>query len=213
MKRCRIVIFAKAPLAGFAKTRLIAALGAEGAAALAHKLLDLAMRQAIDAAVGSVELCMTPADSDAWKEVTIPAGVLCSAQGEGDLGERLARASARVISSGESIILSGTDCPALDAQCLRQITAHLDTADTVMVPTADGGYAALGLQQFDPSLFCEISWSTDAVALQTRSRIAALGWSVQQLPMLHDIDQPKDLPWLPADLAQAHHQSKLFRVD
>ena len=202
MKRCRIVIFAKAPLAGFAKTRLISVLGAEGAAALAHKLLDLAIRQAIDAAVGSVELCMTPADSDAWKEVTIPTGIICSVQGEGDLGERLARASERVIAAGDSLILTGTDCPALDAQCLRQMTQDLDEADAVMVPTADGGYAALALKQFHPSLFSEIAWSTDAVALQTRRRIAGLGWSLRQLPMLHDIDQPNDLQWLPTDLAQ-----------
>ena len=203
MKRCRIVIFAKAPLAGFAKTRLISALGAEGAAVLAHKLLDLAIRQALDAAVGSVELCMTPADSDAWKEVAIPAGVTCSAQGEGDLGERLARASERAISAGEFLILTGTDCPALDAQCLRQMAQDLDAADAVMVPTADGGYAALALKRFHPSLFSAIAWSTDSVALQTRRKIAALGWSVKQLPMLHDIDQPKDLQWLPADLAPA----------
>ncbi len=203
MKRCRIVIFAKAPLAGFAKTRLISALGAEGAADLAHKLLDLAIRQALDAAVGSVELCMTPADSDAWKDVAIPAGVTCSAQGEGDLGERLARASERVISAGDCLILTGTDCPALDAQCLRQMAQDLDAADAVMVPTADGGYAALALKEFHPSLFSAIAWSTDTVALQTRRRIAALGWSLRELPMLHDIDQPNDLHWLPADLAQA----------
>jgi hypothetical protein len=203
MKRCRIIIFAKAPLAGFAKTRLISALGAEGAAVLAHKLLDLAIRQALDAAVGSVELCMTPTDSDAWKEVTFPAGVICSGQGEGDLGERLARASERAISAGEFLILTGTDCPALDAQCLRQMAQDLDAADAVMVPTADGGYAALALKRFHPSLFSAIAWSTDTVALQTRRKIAALGWSVKQLPMLHDIDQPKDLQWLPADLAPA----------
>lgn len=203
MKRCHIVIFAKAPLAGFAKTRLISALGAEGAAVLAHKLLDLAIRQALDAAVGSVELCMTPADRDAWKAVVVPAGVTCSAQGEGDLGERLARASERVLSAGDYLILTGTDCPALDAQCLRQTARHLDAYDTVMAPTADGGYAALALKQFHPSLFSAIAWSTDTVALQTRRRIAALGWSLRQLPMLHDIDQPEDLHWLPADLAPA----------
>lgn len=203
MKRCRIVIFAKAPLAGFAKTRLICALGAEGAAVLAHKLLDHAMRQAIDAAVDSVELCMTPADSDAWKRVAIPAGVICSVQGEGDLGERLARASERVLAQGESIILTGTDCPALDAPCLSRIVRHLDTYDSVMAPTADGGYAALALKQFHPSVFSAITWSTDTVALQTLRKIAALGWSVKQLPMLHDIDQSDDLQWLPAELAQS----------
>jgi rSAM/selenodomain-associated transferase 1 len=208
VNNCRIVIFAKAPVAGFAKTRLIPALGAEGAASLAHRLLDHAIRQALDAAVGSVELCMTPADEAAWKDVTLPVSVMRSAQGDGDLGPRMARASERVIADGESIILTGTDCPALDAQCLRQIARGLGEADTVMVPAADGGYVALGLNRFHPTLFTGIAWSTRAVAFQTRRRIAGLGWSIRQLPALHDIDLASDLRWLPGGLIPADMQLK-----
>jgi rSAM/selenodomain-associated transferase 1 len=208
MNNCRIVIFAKAPLAGFAKTRLIPALGAAGAAVLARKLLDHAIRQALDATVGSVELCMTPADDTAWKDVTIPVSVMRSAQGDGGLGQRMARASERVIAAGESIILTGSDCPSLDAQCLRRIAQELGETDTVMVPAADGGYVALGLNRFHPALFTGINWSTQAVAFQTRRRIAGLGWSGRQLPVLHDIDQANDLHWLPAHLVPPRIQMK-----
>lgn len=202
MKNCRIVIFAKAPLAGYAKTRLISALGAEGAALLARNLLDHAIGQALDAAVGSVELCMTPDGGRAWRGVSIPTGVICVAQGDGDLGERLARSSERVISRGEeSVILIGTDCPALNAHYLRQIARNLNYVDSVMAPTADGGYAALGLNRFNPTLFSAIGWSTDAVANETRFRIRQLGWTLTELPMLHDIDHPDDLQWLPANMA------------
>lgn len=208
MNTCRIVVFAKAPLAGFAKTRLIPALGAEGAADLARSLLDHAIRQALDAAVGSVELCMTPADEAAWKDVTLPVSMMRSAQGDGDLGQRMARASERVIAAGESIILTGTDCPALDARCLRRIAQGLGETNTVMVPAVDGGYVALGLNRFHPALFSGIAWSTQTVAFQTRCRIARLGWSGRQLPALHDIDRAIDLQWLPAGLIPADMQLK-----
>lgn len=194
----RIVIFAKAPQPGLAKTRLIPALGAEGAAALARQLLQYTLAQAIAAEIGTVELCMSPFDESAWQDVPIPASVVRTDQGEGDLGERMARASERVIAAGDVAMLIGTDCPALDAMLLRQIAQHLAVADTVLLPTADGGYAALALQRFDASLFSGIAWSTDSVARETLCRIGQLGWSVHQLPIQHDIDEPADLRWLPA---------------
>ena len=51
---CRIAVLAKAPLPGYAKTRLIPALGAAGAAALAERLLAHAAAQAVAAEVGPV---------------------------------------------------------------------------------------------------------------------------------------------------------------
>jgi len=203
MKKARIVIFAKAPQAGFAKTRLIPVLGADGAAQLARRMLGHAIKQAIDADTGIVELCMTPADSVAWQEVTIPDAIICSDQGGGDLGARLARAAERVIAAGEPIILIGTDCPALEAKDLHQIAEQLEHNDVVMVSTADGGYAALGLKRFHPSLFSGINWSSDTVAMETLHCISSLGWSVHLLPMLHDIDEAADLRWLPADWPEA----------
>ncbi len=199
MKQLRVVIFAKAPKAGLAKTRLIPTLGELGAAALARRLLDNKITQAILANVGAVELCMTPFDDIAWQDVMVPTSITLSDQGDGDLGERMARACKRVIDGDEGVLLIGTDCPALDATCLRQIAQKLNVADAVIVPAADGGYTALGLNRFHPLLFSDIAWSTGSVAFDTLCRLAQLGWSVRQLPMLHDIDEPADLRWLPAD--------------
>jgi uncharacterized protein len=198
VKPVRIVIFAKAPRPGFAKTRLIPALGAEGAAALAARLLAHTMEQALTAMLARVELCMTPAPDDpAWSCIGLPAGVICTAQGEGDLGARMARASRRVIATGESILLIGTDCPDLTADRLREAAAGLAHADAVMVPAIDGGYTLLGLSRFDSSIFEGIAWSTDSVASETRHRITALGWRLQEGAPLHDIDGARDLRFLP----------------
>jgi rSAM/selenodomain-associated transferase 1 len=199
MKIHRIVIFAKAPRAGYAKTRLIPALGADGAARLARRMLTHMVNQALDAGVGPTELCMTPADDPTWEETRLPLHLGRTDQGEGDLGERMARASQRVTGEGEAIILTGTDCPQLDTICLQQIATALEQSDVAIVPTTDGGYAALGLNRFDPLLFSDIRWSTDTVAAETLRRIATLQWSVSTLPVLHDIDEVADLALLPAD--------------
>jgi rSAM/selenodomain-associated transferase 1 len=200
----RIVIFAKAPQAGFAKTRLIAALGAQGAADLARRMLTHTLQTALAAGLGPVELCVTPAPCDpSWHDVTVPVGVLWSDQGSGDLGERMARAAQRAIDGGTPVLLIGTDCPELDCAQLHSAAAALqggamhDTVDAVLTPAFDGGYVLLGLARFDASLFAGIAWSTASVADMTRQRLQLLGWRVQSQAMLHDIDEPADLHYLP----------------
>jgi hypothetical protein len=197
----RIVIFAKAPLAGLAKTRLIPALGAQGAARLAAALLEHAVAQALASGVGPVELCVTPAPTDPlWSGLAPQATLNWSDQGDGDLGERMARAARRTLEAGEPVLLMGTDCPDLTAGHIREAAASLTAADATLVPAFDGGYVLLGLNRFDASLFAGIAWSTASVAQVTRARVEQLGWSLQTLPALHDIDDPADLRWLPDDL-------------
>ncbi|MES2295491.1 MAG: TIGR04282 family arsenosugar biosynthesis glycosyltransferase [Pseudomonadota bacterium] len=201
MRSLRIIIMAKAPQAGKAKTRLISALGAQGAAELAGHMLAHTARQALAAAVGAVELCVSPAPGDlAWRSLEPMLGgtLAWSDQGEGDLGMRMARAARRGCAGGDAVMLIGTDCPALDATALRRAAAALLETDATLVPTFDGGYALLGMKRFHPSLFEDIAWSTDSVAFDTQCRLSALGWSVRTHPVVHDIDEPADLCHLPS---------------
>lgn len=198
MKPTRILIFAKAPIEGFAKTRLIPALGAKGAARLAHRLLLHCVNEALNSHVGTVELCVTPhAHEKIWRTLSLPQHLTWSDQGEGDLGERMARATKRCIARGESAILIGTDCPDLSALNLLHASQLLQRKDAVMTPTFDGGYALLGLNHYDDSLFFNMTWSVDSVAQESIRRIEKLGWSLHQQESKHDIDIPKDLSHLP----------------
>ena len=197
----RIVVFAKAPQAGLAKTRLIPALGAMGAARLARRLLDHALAQALGPDVGPVELCMSPGPDDAaWQGIALPDKLLRTDQGEGDLGARMARAVRRVTAGphGQPIVLMGTDCPGLTAGIIGEAAAQLAHHDAVMIPVADGGYVLLGLRAECPSVFSDMAWSTSIVAAETQHRLAALGLSVWTGPTLHDIDEPADRVHLPA---------------
>lgn len=199
MKPVRILIFAKEPQAGFSKTRLIPALGAQGAAALALRLLTHTLNETIASEVGPVELCVTPWSTEAaWRALGVPQSVALMDQGEGDLGARMARAAARTLAAGESVLLVGTDCPQLNTDQLQQAAKALRTADATLIPALDGGYVLLGLNRFDATLFSDITWSTSTVASVTLERLRLLGWSVKPLAALPDIDEPADLQFLPS---------------
>ena len=150
-ENCPVIVMAKAPVAGFAKTRLIPALGAHGAAALAECLLERAIGHALEAQLGPVDLCCTPdmshpalARHAAWH------GMALSAQGDGDLGARMARAFDRWLVRAGRALMTGTDAPALDAAMLVRAAAALDEADAVFIPALDGGYALIGLRRAAP---------------------------------------------------------------
>jgi uncharacterized protein len=194
MTRTRIIVFAKAPVPGRVKTRLIPALGEVGAARLAHKMLLDTIEEAFAANLSIPELCAEPHPLDeSWSGFLPARHMRVTAQGEGDLGERLARAAKRTALLGENALLIGTDCPGLDRERLRAAALALEDHDAVLHPAEDGGYALLGLRRFDPSLFEGISWSTDRVAAETIARIEALGWTLHVGDTLRDVDEPGDL--------------------
>ena len=192
--RCAVIVMAKAPVAGLAKTRLIPALGAEGAAALAGRMLDLAVGEALAAGLGPVMLCGAPAlTHPAFTALAHDPHLTLHAQGEGDLGARMRRAFDRALATHERAVLIGTDAPALDASVLRAAAAALDVHDAVFAPAHDGGYALIGLRRSEPRLFEAMPWSTAQVMPMTRERLRDCGLRWHELPALHDIDEPADL--------------------
>ena len=193
MSGTRIIVFAKAPVPGKVKTRLIPALGEEGAAALARAMLLHTIEEARLAGVGKPEICVDPPPCDPVWQGLMPAGFRVSAQGEGDLGHRLARAAQRALREEAAVLLIGTDCPTLDRFRLCRAAADLRDYDAVIQPAADGGYVALGLRKYDASLFSGIEWSSSSVAEKTIERIKRLGWKLRIREMLHDVDTPEDL--------------------
>jgi len=183
-----IAIFAKEPAAGRVKTRLIPALGAQGAARLAAEMLEHTVEEALATGL-PVELCGEP-DPASWYG---GPPLRLSPQGEGDLGERLARAAERLLGEAGRLLLIGSDCPELDSQRLSASARALETHDAVIHPARDGGYVLLGLRRFDASLFEAMPWSSAAVGAETIARIGALGWSLDLRETLADVDEPSDL--------------------
>lgn len=196
-----VIVMAKAPRPGLAKTRLIPALGAAGAARLAARLLDHAVAQAVAAQLGPVHLFAAPDARDpAFVALAQRHGLHLHPQGEGDLGLRMQRAFAAVLAAGAPALMIGTDAPALDRAMLCAARAALVNHHAVFVPAHDGGYALIGLNHSASWLFEDMPWSTAAVMATTRQRAAAAGWRIAELAPVHDIDEPADLIHLPREL-------------
>ncbi len=188
-----LCIFSRYPSAGECKTRLIPALGAEGAADLQEKMTRHIIRMGQQADC-DVLLCM---DGGTATEVSLWLGDIPHVCQEGDdLGARMDHAFAVGFARGyENILLVGSDCPAITASFFAEGFLALASADLVFGPSVDGGYYLIGMTKRYPELFTGIEWGTSQVLKLSLQRASKL--DVRLLPALHDIDEPDDLNKLP----------------
>lgn len=199
---CTVIVMAKAPEPGYAKTRLVPALGPAGAARLAARFLEHTLAQALAAHLGPVRLACAPsARHPAFARWQGHAGLALEDQAPGDLGQRMAHAFDSALLGSERALLIGTDAPALDAARLAAAAEALVSERPVFVPTFDGGYVLVGLtrgmRSLWPALFEAMPWSTREVMPTTRTRLAALGMEPFELAPVADVDEPADLVHVP----------------
>src|SRR6266581_2225113 len=179
------MIFARAPIPGAVKTRLIPALGPTGAAQLAIHMLERALQIAADARLGPVQLHgASDVQHPVLQSAAAQAGATCHAQAPGDLGERMRFALVAALQVTPRALLYGTDCPALDVRVLREADAALVSgADCVLVPTADGGFALVGFRRealaVIDEVFGAITWGSPTVMSSIREHLlrARLCWT------------------------------------
>jgi uncharacterized protein len=187
-----VAILAKAPLPGFAKSRLAPALGADRAAALQARFIERAVATARAADVGPVTLWAAPdREHPAFQTLAALFGVALARQPDGDLGLRML--AALDAARGPALVI-GTDCPALEPDHLRAAAAALASGvDAVVVPVEDGGYALIGMREPEPRLFADMPWSTPGVMAETRRRLTRLDLCWREPARLWDVDLPDDL--------------------
>jgi hypothetical protein len=188
-------VFAKAPQPGRVKTRLVPRLGRSGAARLHARLVERAVRTALAARLGPVELhCAPRMRHPFFAALARRYGLRLRAQGPGDLGERMHRAFTRVLRDADSALLVGSDCPELRAADLRAAARALRRgADAVLAPAEDGGYALVGLRCARKALFEGIAWGGPLVLAQTRARLRRLRCACTELRTVWDVDRPEDV--------------------
>lgn len=197
----RLQVFAKAPLPGLAKTRLIPALGAEGAAALQQRLIRHTLATAARSGLATALWCHPDTAHPFFAVCAGEFTVDLRAQQGRDLGERMHHALCSGLAGDGVALLIGTDCPALAAADLRAAANALTAdCDAVLGPAADGGYYLIGLRRPLPTLFHDMPWGTADVLARSRDRLRAAGLHWHELPLRHDIDTPDDLSHLPAEL-------------
>lgn len=201
MSACEILIFARTPELGKVKTRLAADLGEERALRT-YKYLLAHTRESVSRSgfPARVHLAGPMPETDLWSV----AGFRRVPQADGDLGARMSAAFAQAFADGvRSLVIIGTDCPALSPAHLHEAMKALETHEAVIGPADDGGYWLLGLSAPVRAIFEDKAWSTDTVLRDTLADFKALGMSVARLDVLRDVDTADDLhalveehPWL-----------------
>ena len=192
-----LIIFTRYPEPGKTITRLIPALGMVGAANLQRQMTEYTIFQVneLQKATGiSCEVRFAGGNLQLMQD-WLGLGLIYQSQGEGDLGERMARSLFDGFQrSAEQVIIIGTDCPGVNSQILATAFEQLQTVDLVIGPAIDGGYYLIGLRCYIAELFANIDWGTAEVLQQTLDIAQKLNLSHIQLPPLADVDRPEDLP-------------------
>ena len=198
--KSRLIIFTRYPQPGKAKTRLIPALGAEGAADLQRQMTEHTLESVRPLVGGDVELEVRFTGSERLSFVRwLGEEVGLAPQGEGDLGARMRRAFTGSFETGiERVIVIGTDCPSLDSESVEEAFDLLEENTLVLGPATDGGYYLIGVRSNAPGWFYElvfenIPWGTDHVFNATVNALAETGLDLGLLDEKADVDEPEDL--------------------
>ncbi len=192
----RVMVFTRYPEPGRSKTRLIPALGPDGAATLHRQLAERTL-DGIRRFDGAVEVWYTGAGEPTMRQ-WLGAALDLRAQCDGDLGARMAHAfdAAFATGTGQALIV-GSDCPDLGPETYVAALDALARHDVALGPALDGGYYLIGLRREAwpraRGLFDEIAWSTDTVLQETLDRAHTSGLSVAHTATLADVDEPADI--------------------
>jgi rSAM/selenodomain-associated transferase 1 len=185
-----VQVFAKPPVKGKVKTRLIPDIGESNATEIYRYCLNHALNLVRQSEI-DYQLWLTEESED-----RIFNGDSIFQQHGPDLGSRMFSAidhGLRHIRPVAGVILIGSDCLDMSAQHLHQAIEALRTHDIVLLPTFDGGYALIGCRQIESGLFNKIIWGESEVLQQTLDNASALGYRVSLLETVRDIDTLQDL--------------------
>lgn len=197
-----VLVMAKAPRLGLAKTRLQPALGVNACAALQAELIRHTVATA--AAAGPTYVSVAPADALPEVALLVPPQVTLFPQCDGNLGERLASAVAAVFDTcGGPVVVVGTDAPTLRTVDLGQALEAVGPGRIVLGPAEDGGYYLIAAPEPVSAVFAIPPglWSGPYVLRATQQAATDAGYTTHRLHPLRDLDTPEDLGVLRADPA------------
>lgn len=194
--RVEWIVLTKAPIPGLVKTRLIPALGKQGACDIYLQLLarlEGTLKKLVGKTHCQVALWVA---GDASHYAFKPWSDLATFYPQpehGDLGVKMAMAVKSALARGYLPILIGVDVPDLDEAYLLNCLEAFSDHDLVISPAEDGGYGLLGMKQFYRELFEGKLWGGNSVFSATRKDIEEQKISVAYLPMVWDVDEPEDV--------------------
>jgi rSAM/selenodomain-associated transferase 1 len=196
MKRA-IIIMAKVPQAGKVKTRLQPFLTPEQSAEFANCLLQDTINK-VNQTKNKPIIAYSPSERrdffDGFNNLVL------TAQNGSDLGERIFNAFQFAFSQNlDSVVMIGTDSPTFPPEFINKAFDFLINSDAVLGKTEDGGFYLIGLKKLDRRIFEPVEWSSPTTFQQTKNNLEKLDFSLSELPVWYDVDEPKDLKRLRED--------------
>jgi len=195
MNAQKILLFVKYPEPGKVKTRLESLLNKDCVARL-YECFVLDLLETLNGVGSALRIVYDPPGKGTETVRLFGEGYDYRPQEGADLGERMKNAFLNCFAEGmTSVVLLGSDLPDLSGSVLREAFSSLEISDGVLGPSVDGGYYLIGFRKegFFPSVFDDISWSTDRVLSETMSRFHAVRRTLSLLPWGRDLDTPEDL--------------------
>jgi rSAM/selenodomain-associated transferase 1 len=195
-----LLVFAKAPIPGRVKTRLLRCVSAPTAAAIhkacvkdtLHLAHQIAGCDVFVFASGGLSFFRTQHRRHLHETFRRVRRVL--PQRGRDLGARLENAFRKIFQMGyRGVVVIGTDTPWMGPARVQRAFQNLTGADVVVGPCEDGGYYLLGARRFLPDLFRGIPWGTSRVCKATLRAAASCGARKHVLSLDFDLDRPRDL--------------------
>lgn len=202
-----LIIFARFPRPGIAKTRIAKSLGTDLAIAFYRLFAEHTFRESSKLS-DQVQRCVFYSERNDEHEIKQWAGsqFRFASQTQGNLGKRIENAFKTVFKEGaRKVIIIASDVPDLSARIINYAILKLDEYDVVIGPCNDGGYYLLGMTKPHPQMFDNVLWSTKWVCEQTVRNAEQLRLDVYRLPNLADIDTEEDLRiWLKTATDNCH---------
>ncbi|MCB0327292.1 MAG: TIGR04282 family arsenosugar biosynthesis glycosyltransferase [Bdellovibrionales bacterium] len=197
VKQGAVIIMAKIPFPGCAKTRLALGTGETLASDFALAFIKDLVRALSKAKNFQIYLSL---DSSFLMDASYGKAKILF-QGQGDLGQRMMNSIVQVQDRHEWIVLVGSDLPMLSIEMIDDAVVKLqDPSKFVIGPSQDGGFYLLGSTIWPKHLFAQMRWSHNQVFNQMTKKITRLGYDVEILEERYDIDTIEDLHQLKRDL-------------
>ncbi len=206
MRRMTVIIFAREPIPGQTKTRLIPAIGRDNAAALTDAFNRDALAKAKRLAPAELVIAGSAPGgakrSRYFKNLAHEFGAWVVEQGTGHLGARMA-AAMRPFTNAGGAMLMGTDTPSLPVRLLVKNADLFEKHPLVIAPTLDGGYYLVAMRGKLPDIFKPMRWGGPDVLVKTLERLHDASEPYCLGPWWYDVNRPIDLQFLTSHLK--HH--------
>jgi len=186
-------VFAKAPIRGFVKTRLITELGEKTATDVYVELLEHTLQLALSSHFKAQIWCAPSQQHDFFQRYAQEEGFLLKDLSGCCLGKRMELALKQGLEEHDEVVLIGADCPVMTVEYLIKAFEALGSSDVVLGPAEDGGFVLIACRKMDEKMFDGVRWGSSAVLKQTLDALTRVKLSSQLLPTLWDVDTPADV--------------------